>query len=206
MARRRNILQPHEWIALGAGLFLATGIYFLLIHPSLQQVGQEAQAEHERSEADRELTQLRLDYQQLQATIQQYRRRLKEVGGSPPLISQKDALIARVTALAGQSRVKVDQYAPIETVDQEDHQAVLLQFTGRGTPAAIQDYFRRLETEIDFIDVTHFVVSRLQKESAAECQVSWSCRINGMRPEAAPAKEKASGKVAVGELEKGGGA
>lgn len=193
-----QILRPHEWIGLGAGFVLAVAIYAALIHPSLQMVGQEEQAAVCRAGAERELTQLRIEYQQLLSSIADRQRILKELGGSPPLVSQKDRQIARVTAMAKDCGVKVDQFSPIETVDQEDHQAVLIQFAGRATYAQLQDYFRRVESEIDFVDITHFSVTKLQKESAAECQMSWSCRINGMRPDSPGGREPAR-KIAAGE-------
>jgi hypothetical protein len=198
MKRLAVILRPHEWIGLGAGLVLAVAIYAALIHPSLQMVGQEEQAAASRAAAERELTQLRVEHQQLLSSIADYQRRLKELGGSPPLVSEKDAQIARVTSLAKECGVKVDQYSPIETVDQEDHQAVLLQFAGRATYEKLQAYFRRIEREVDFVDITHFSVTKLPKGDTAECQMSWSCRINGMRPDS-PATQEPARKVVAGE-------
>jgi hypothetical protein len=159
-------------------------MYAVLIHPSLRMVGQEDLATARRNANEKELNDLRNEYQQLQASISDYQRRLLELGGSPPKANQKDRQIARVTALAKECHVKVNQVAPIETVDQEDHQAVLLQFGGQASYRAARDFFRRVENEIDFVDVTNFSVSKVPQEvGSGECVVTWSCRINGMRPD-----------------------
>jgi hypothetical protein len=182
MGRLAQILRPHEWVGLAAGAALAVTIYAALIHPSLQLMGLETEAAGRRTAADRELAQLRNQYQQLIDAVALDRRRLKEIGGSPPLSSQKDRQIARVTALAKDCSVMVDQYSPIETVEQEDHEAVLLQFSGRAGYSAVRDYLRRLESEIDFVDITHFSIAKAPKEGVDECRLSWSVRVNGMRP------------------------
>jgi hypothetical protein len=183
MGKFRYILRPHEWIGFGVGVALAAAIYLVLIHPSLRLVGLEEHAANQRTRTEKELAQLRTEYQQLRAGIGDYHRRLREVGGSPPLASEKDRQIARVTALANLCGVRVDQYSPIETLDQADHQEVLLQFAGRATYAEIVEFFRRIETEIDFVDVTHFSITRTQQEGVRYCQVNWSCRVTGMRPQ-----------------------
>lgn len=203
MPRLPNILRPHEWIGLAAGLALAGIIYAALIHPSLRLVGLEEEAGVRRNAAEKELAQLRTEYQQLQTRIGDHQRRLKELGGSPPLASQKDRQIALVTSLAKDNAVKVDQYSPIETVDQEDHQAVLLQFAGRATFAGLHQYFQRVESDVDFVDITHFTIVRLQKDVENDCQVSWSVRINGVRP-SEPGTPSPDKKLVAERIDRGG--
>ncbi len=201
MIRISHILRPHEWIGLGAGLTLAAAIYLALIHPSLRLVGQEDEAAGRRSSAEKELTRLRTEYQQLQAGIADYRRRLRAVGGSPPLASEKDRQIARVTALAHDCGVKVDQYSPIETLEQADHQEVLLQFAGRATYVSIVEFFGRMEGEIEFVDITHFSITRTREEGVSECQVNWSCRVTGMRTDDGPRRPEGANVLAAPEVD-----
>ena len=175
-----NLMRPQEWLGLLTGLLATGAIYAFLIHPSVQLFAQQNEAFEARVRAEQELEKSRAEYQRVQETITASLKRLRTLGGTPPPAGEKDLQIARVTALANECSVTIDQYLPIETVDYEDHQANLLQFTGRGSYANIQRYFQRFESDLDFVDITNFNISTLGQEPGSPCVVTWSCRINGI--------------------------
>jgi hypothetical protein len=175
-----NLMKPQEWLGLITGLLATGAIYAFLIHPSVQLFAQQDEAFEARALAERELEKSRDEYQRVQETITASLKRLRALGGTPPPASEKDLQISRVTSLAKECAVTIDQYLPIETVDHEDHQSNLLQFTGRGSYASIQRYFQRFESDLDFVDITNFSITTTGKQPGSQCVVSWSCRINGM--------------------------
>ncbi len=183
--RLNEMLKPKEWIGLTVGLVAAGAIYFLLIEPSLDLGSRREEAAAAQKKAESELGRLQGQFQNLQQRVVDARKRLSESGGSPPPADKKDFQIARINALAELCKITVDQYVPLGTVEEVDHQAVFLQFTGRGDFASIREYFSRLESQIDFVDVTHFALTSVVKENSPVCLVNWSCRINGVRPDPA---------------------
>jgi hypothetical protein len=185
-----NPLRPVHWVVLATGVVLAVMIYGVWIHPSLELVARLDEAREARTEADEALEQAHATFQRLQQRIRANRDRLEEMGGTPPPESQRDFQIARLTALAGLCDLAIDQYVPVDSVVASDHLAFHVQFIGRGSFAAIQEYFRRVETEVDFVDITHFSINSansanpVNEESTAEALASWSCRINTSKPDA----------------------
>ena len=186
-----NILKPKEWIGLAAGLLVAGGLYFVLIHPSLQSYAELEHARTARRQAEQELERTRTTFEQTRQRIAEAKQQLEELGGSPPRADEMDLQVARLTALAARCRVTLDQYSPIDTVDETDHRAFFVQFTGRGHFAAVQQLFSRIESEIDFVDVTHFTITSVGNEATPICFVGWSCRINGILADAIEPRETA---------------
>lgn len=182
--RLNNLFAAREWICLAGCLLAGAGVYLGLIQPSMALYAQHDLAEEEARSAEKEVADLRARYEEIQQQIGQRRARLQELGGSPPPAAEQDLQIARITALAKACGVSIDQYLPIGSVDEEDHRAAFLQFSARGDFFALQEFFRRVESQIDFVDITHFAMTSSQQEEGAACQLSWSCRINGMRPPA----------------------
>lgn len=178
-----NILKPREWICLASGLVAAGAIYALMIHPSLQLHAELDRARAVKKGAQEELERVSTELQHVQHRIFEDKKRLAELGGSPPSAREKDLQIARLTRLARMCNVTIDQYSPIDTVEEEDHLAFFVQFTGRGAFSAVQRYLNRVESEIDFVDVTHFSITSAPEAAAPVCFLSLSCRINGMRTE-----------------------
>ncbi|MHC4441810.1 MAG: hypothetical protein ACYTBZ_01790 [Planctomycetota bacterium] len=176
-----NTLKPKEWICIAAGLFLAGVIYTVMIHPSLQLFADLEKARDQKYQATKELdeTQARLD--ELEKLILTAKKKLADVGGSPPTEYEKDALIAQLTGLAGESQIIIDRYSPIDTIEETDHRAFFVQFVGRGSFDSFKRYFTKVETRTDYIDVTHFTVTADNKNDSSGCLLTWSCRINGMR-------------------------
>jgi hypothetical protein len=192
-----RLLNRGEWLALSAWLLAAGGVYFGLIHSSWQHVAAQDEALAARLSAEKSLEASRLKFDQTQRRILGHQRELEHLGGSPPLIREKDIQIARVMTLAQQCGISVDRYQPIDSVEQVDHTAFFVEFVGRGDFLAMQTFFRRLEGEIDFVDITHFSATLVDGRGAATpsaspdqtrapgCLITWSCRINGMRSDAA---------------------
>ncbi len=182
--RLDNILTPKEGATLAGGLLAAGLIYGLLIHPSLQLFADLDQAREAKHEAKSELEQAHAKFELLERQITNARKKLAELGGPPPHENEKDRQIARLTTLAHGCGVTIDQYSPIDTVDDGDYRAFFVQFVGRGEFKSIQEYFGRIESEIDFVDLTHFTISPGPAGPQGLCSVAWSCQINGMRTDA----------------------
>ena len=178
-----DTLNPHEWISLAGGILVAGASYALLIHPSLQSLADLPGCREDKQAVQQELDQARANLQQARKQIAAGMARLKEMGGGPPQASQKDRQIARLTALADRCHVKIMQYAPIDVVEHVDHQAFMVEFVGQGNFLDIQRLFVLIESSVAFVDVTHFAISRVQAEETAQCLVTWTCRINGVRPD-----------------------
>jgi len=174
-------LKPKEWICLAAGLMAAGVLYAVLIHPSLRSFAELEQARVAKTKAEEELERFRTEFEDLQRQIAEGKKQLTELGGSPPHVSEKDLQIARITALARRCRISIDQYSPIDTIDETDHRAFFVQFIGRGEFASIQQYFNGIESDIEFVDVTHFTLSSVPNDASPVCFVTWCCRINGIQ-------------------------
>jgi hypothetical protein len=187
-----NPLKASEWLIAACGLLAAVASYTFLIEPSLELFSGREDALFAKDASADDLIKTRNQYQQLQDRIVAARTKLAELGGSPPLASEKDRLISRMTTLASATQLDVDQYSPLDIIEEEDHQGIYIQFAGQGTFAAIESFLQRIETELDFVDVTHFAVTAMPAASPPHCSVRWSCRVNGMRPPAPPSKVKAA--------------
>jgi len=189
--RLKAILDTRAWIALAGCLLAGLIIYAGLIQTSLDLYSRHEEAALNADRAQRELAGLRSRYESLQHEIIQREQRLAELGGSPPPVGEQDLQVAHITSIANASRVTIDQYLPIGSVDEDDHRAGFLQFTARGSFAAVQNFFRKLEAQVDFVDITHFSIAPGQADVSGTCRVTWSCRINAMRPEApAPRRDQ----------------
>lgn len=191
----KGCLRLEEWVALAASVVVFVCAYLFLIHPSMELVARHDQASEQRRQAEADLRKARERLEELQVQITRHRQRLNELGGSPPGAAERELQISRVTALAAACQLSVDQYLPIDTVEESDHQAAFVQFAGRGDFAAIRAYLGRLETQLEFIDISHFSITADPRETG--CRLSWSCRINGIRAEDAPG-ELRPGKTLVG--------
>jgi len=177
-----NLLKPKEWLAMSGGVAVSLLIYMMFMQPSLLLVSDYEGAKTDKHNASIELDGARTKLEQLQQQITRDRERLAETGGAAPSTREKDHLITRLIGLADVSHITVDQYSPIDVIDEGDHLAIYVQFTGRGVFGGILSYFHQVETEIDFVDVTHFTIRSLsQEETASECLVTWSCRINAVQ-------------------------
>ena len=181
-----QILKPHEWLSLASGLLVAGAIYALLIHPSLKSLTDLPRLRVTRRAAQDELARLQNKLQRAESQIRQDRAILAGMGGGPPPSGQKDLQIARLTALATQCHVKINQYVPIDTVDYQDHRAHMVEFSAQGRFPDMHRFFSLIESTIDFVDVTHFVINVVQADQNSQCLVTWSCRINGITPEMSP--------------------
>jgi len=175
-------LNPHEWMSLAGGILVAGACYALLIHPSLQSLADLPRCRKDRQAAQHELDQARTTLQRTQKQITEGKTLLSRMGGGPPPASQKDRQIARLTALADRCHVKIMQYVPIDIVEHADYRAFMVEFVGQGDFVNIQRLFVLIESNVDFVDVTNFAVSRVPADESSRCLVTWTCRINGVRP------------------------
>jgi hypothetical protein len=181
MTRGLNIqVKPSEWLILTAALLLAGSIYALLIQPSLDLIGSAETARRQKEEAEQQLASITEAYEHLQRRLKTEGNRLVELGGAPPSARENDRQVARLTSLAQRLLITIDRYQPISTVDQSDHRAFFVEFTGRGSFPALQQYFREIECNVDFVDVTNFSFTSIENQEPPMCLATWSCRINGM--------------------------
>src|SRR5687767_15552987 len=141
MKLRTDIWKSKEAMAIAGGLAAGAAIYALFIHPSMQLNAQHDQALVTKEQAEEELHGLHAQFQQTQQDVQLYKKKIGELGGSPPSIRMKDAQIARITALANSCDIKVDQYSPVDTWDKPGYQELYLRFAGRGKFQSIQNFF-----------------------------------------------------------------
>lgn len=188
----KTIAIRGEWLGLAGVLLAASGIYALLIHPSLASFAALDGARSARERAVRELLAVRQEHQDLLAKIANRKRQLESLGGSPPSLRDKENQIAHITSIAQACRLSIDQYSPIGDVDTADYSAVYVQFAARGPFAEIYEFFRRMESELDYVDMTHFTLTSTLNENLAEpaCVVTWSCKLSGMpRSQSSPEKE-----------------
>jgi len=190
-----DTLSPQEWMSLAGGILVAGACYALLIHPSIQSLADVPRCREEKKAVQEELDRTRDTLQETQKQIESGKRRLSQMGGGPPPASQKDSQISRLTALADRCRVKIIQYVPIDTVEHVDHQAFMVEFVGQGNFVDIQQLFMLIESTVPFVDVTNFAISRVQADETSQCLVTWTCRINGVRPEMKAAAELADGML-----------
>ena len=179
--RLDHVPIPKEWAGLAGGLLVAGVIHALLIHPSLELFADLDRARTAKAEAENRLAQTHASFDRLHHEIANAKKRLAELGGPPPHAREKDLQVARLTTLARRCGITIDQYTPVDTVDNGDYRAFFVQFAGRGDFKSIWRYLDRIESEIDFVDLTHFTISSTPTGSAGVCSVSWSCQINGMR-------------------------
>jgi hypothetical protein len=140
-------------------------------------------ARADRDAAIKGLEKTQRRHQILLARIADQQQQLEKLGGSPPSLNDKEAQLARMAGLARDCKLVLDQYSPTGDVDTADYSAVYVQFAGRGGFPQVRDFFRRVETEMDYVDITHFtLVSAVDPAKPAEpaCVVTWSCRFSGM--------------------------
>lgn len=195
-------LTKQEWILWTTALVTAVGIYFALIHPSIEQVAERESALEAKSAAEQQLETARQKYAALRRQIDAARDELEALGGSPPKASERDRQIARLTRLAQDCRIIVDSYRPVDEVALSDHTAFYIEFMGRAPYPAIQRYLRRLEEEIDFVDTTHFSINSADSGDSMTCVVSWCCRVNGIRLQTEPNAKSPKDKRPLGDPEK----
>jgi len=189
---KQHILKPKEIISLISALVLAGLIYAAMIHPSMRLFSDLDKARLAKEKASKELDQIRQQQHELENSIIEQKKRLASLGGSPPTDKEKDALMARLTKLAEEEcQITIDRCAPMDTLIEDDHRAFFMEFTGRGSFSALKQYFRRMEKEIDFVDVTHFSITVKRPDISPECMFAWSCRINGMRVDTIPSDQLA---------------
>lgn len=194
--RMNDLLKPREGAVL-AVWFLAAGlIYGLLIRPSLQLCADLDQARAAKAEAKAELSRTGTRLAALRRQIRQAHEELAKVGGPPPHEKEKDLQVAHLTMLATGAGITVDQYTPMDVADNGDYRAFFFQFAGRGGFEAIRRYFQQVESDVDFVDLTHFAISVIPNDETPTCSVNWSCQVNGVRteivPPAEPAQQEAS--------------
>lgn len=172
-----------EWVALAAGIVAAGGIYASFIHPSVLTVAAMGNARSRYEAASDDLSEARRQHQALLRAVTEQQQRLASLGGSPPSLKNKEAQLARIATIARDCRVLVDEYQPIGDVDTPEYSATYVQITARGPFPNLSEFFRRVESEMEYVDVTHFALtSSVNREKPAEpaCQVSWSCKLSGM--------------------------
>jgi Tfp pilus assembly protein PilO len=172
-------VKPSEWLILAASLLLCGAIYALLIQPSLDLIGEGANARRQKRTAERQLASTTEAYENLQKRLKSEQEQLTELGGAPPSARENDRQVARLTSLAQQLLITIDRYQPISTVDQSDHRAFIVEFVGRGSFSALQQYFREIERNVDFVDVTNFSLANIEGHEPPICLATWSCRMNG---------------------------
>ena len=181
MLKGRHIqVRPSEWLMLVGAVLMSGAIYAILIQPSVQLIGDGAEARQQKQRAESELAGATEAYEHLHRRIDKGRERLEELGGAPPSARENDRQIGRLTSLAQRWLITIDRYQPIEIVDQSDHRAFFVEFSGRGDFLALQQYFRQIEHDIDFVDVTNFSITYVENHEPPMCLATWSCRINGM--------------------------
>lgn len=173
-------LTRKELATLAGGLAVAVLMYVVLVHPSVQLYADLDDATAAHQQATGRLERLHAELDRLEAEIATFEKRLEALGGAPPDESRRDHQIARLTSLAQQCGIRVDQYAPVGTVNHGDYRRFTIHFVGRGTFGEVREYFSRVEREIDFVDLTHFQVAARPTDGVSECRIEWSCQINGM--------------------------
>ncbi|GMV98271.1 MAG: hypothetical protein HRF43_09695 [Phycisphaerae bacterium] len=178
----RTLIQP-EWVGLAAALAGGALIYLLLIHPSIRSFAALNFARDTRESAVQELIEVRREHQALVKHIADQKRQLESLGGSPPSLADKENQIARITAIAGECQLAIDQYSPIGEVDTDDYSAVYVAFAGRGSFPNIREFLRRIEANLDYVDVTHFTLTSSPNPAAPTepaCLLTLSCKLSGM--------------------------
>lgn len=193
-------LSPHEWMSLAGAILVTGACYAMLIHPSLQDLADVPRCREEYGSVQEQLDQTRNALHRAQSQIDEGKQRLSQMGGGPPPASQKDRQIGRLTALADDCRIKIIQYVPIDTVEHVDHQAFMVEFVGQGKFLDIQQLFGRIESTVPFVDVTNFVISRVQTNETSQCLVTWTCRINGIGSDMKAASELAARSIESGDI------
>jgi hypothetical protein len=177
----RNL--PTEWVALGCALLAAAGLYAALIHPSLASVSALDKARLDRDAAVRELDEAQRQHQALLVRITDQKKQLDLLGGSPPSLDDREIQLARIAGIARECRLALDQYSPNGEVDTPDYSASYVQFAGRGAFLDVYGFFRRVEAEMDYVDITHFTLISAAdpaKPADSTCVLTWSCKLSGM--------------------------
>jgi hypothetical protein len=193
-----------EWVALVAGVLAAGGIYASFIHPSVLTVAAMGDARARYEAASNDLVEARRQHQALLSNVVEQRKELAGLGGSPPSLRNKEAQLARISTIARDCQVVVDQYQPIGDLDTSEYSATYVQITTRGPFPQICCFFRRVEAEMEYVDVTHFTLtSSVNRAKPAEtaCLVNWSCKLSGMpRQGSEPATPGAPNKAVAAEV------
>lgn len=174
---------PGEWIALTCALLSAGGIYAGLIHPSLGLADALDAARLDRNAAMESLAEAQRQHQALLLRIVDQQKQLASLGGSPPSLNDKEVQLARVAGMARDCRLVLDQYLPTGDVDTPEYSASFVQFAGRGTFPQVRSFFRQVETEMDYIDITHFTLTSAMDSAKPDepiCMLTWSCKLSGM--------------------------
>lgn len=176
----RMLLRP-EWLGLFIAALGGALIYALLIHPSVRSFAVLNDARDSREAAVKELLDIRRRHQALIASVADQKRQLEALGGSPPSLRDKENQIARIAAIARDCQLAIDQYSPIGDVDTPEYSAVYVAFMARGSFANTREFLRRIETGLDYVDVTHFTLTA-SPTAAAEppCLLTLSCKLSGM--------------------------
>jgi len=172
-----------EWVALAVGALAATGIYVSLIQPSLACLATMEEARAQRDATAKDLLDARRQNRAMVLAIAAQKRQLEKLGGSPPSLDNKESQLALIASIARGCRLDLDEYLPIGDVDTPEYSAAYLQFTARGAFPQVREFFRRVESEMDYVDITHFtLVSALNRDKPGEpgCVVTWSCKLSGM--------------------------
>lgn len=173
-----HLFWAKVWLSVLAGVAVTGIMYALLIHPSVVLVAQRESAREARTSAEQDYLRAVSALKSIQTRILDKSGRLEALGGSPPPETQEDIIVTSLTNMAVMDGITIEQFAPLDTLDAEDHRAFFVQFMGSGKFTDLYRYLKRVESQVDFVDITHLSISRSTRHPEDTCLIQWSCRIN----------------------------
>lgn len=178
---RNHLFWARVWLCVGAAISLAVCVYAALIHPSVVLVLHREESELQRQTAEMDYLDAVSELETIQARIEKKRQRLETLGGAPPLETREDIVVTHLTNLAVSDGISIEQFAPLDSIDAENHRAFFVQFKAHGDFGSFYRFLKRIETQVDFVDITHLSVTRVARLDESPCMIEWSCRINTRR-------------------------
>jgi Tfp pilus assembly protein PilO len=154
----------------GVGLLILIAVvgYPLAIHSALSDVLRYEQARRQRDEASAALASLRAQCASAKRQIEESRHRLTTVGSRLPDPHAVDGMISRLQKLTSQCGIVLARLQPAGTAENDGYQASTFQIAGKGTFPALQRWFARIESDVPYLDITHFVIRATNEKDKGE--------------------------------------
>lgn len=158
------------------GVLCASG-YFLWIGPSLETIRAQAAARAACEAQEMRYRAARANHFRVRRTLQDLVAQVEREGGGMPPCSAVDQRIAQMAAIAQNCGVVIEEVNPRHMPQTAAHMATRIHFRASGSYSGFRRFLRQVETQMSFLDITHFALTRGAAPTNGDCQITWSVRM-----------------------------
>jgi len=191
MVTRIQNWRRHDVDMAGVALLVLVALlgYALTVHGPLRDSLRYDQARRQRDEATAGLASMRTRCASVKDQIKEYENRLQHMESSLPDPRTANGPLSRLQDLASRCGVVLTRLQPMTTTKNPGYQASLFQIAGHGSFPAIQRWLARIESDVPYLDVTHFQIRASgEKNRAGQTMCLFECtpRLYLSNPEVGP--------------------